>query len=202
MTQIHLQTPLLQSLAIGRDLPGRTWLKVEALQPSGSFKLRGVGFACRQYVERGARAFLASSGGNAGLAVAHAGRRLGVPVTVVVPESTSPRARTLIAAEGADVQVAGHDWAAAHARALELARGDAAYIHPFDDALLWRGHATVIDEVAASGVNPDAVVLSVGGGGLLCGAVEGLRRNGWGDVPILAVETVGADSLATALAAG
>ncbi|MEO1086314.1 MAG: pyridoxal-phosphate dependent enzyme, partial [Acidobacteriota bacterium] len=202
MTEIHIKTPLIQTLGLGRDLPGRVWLKLDALQPSGSFKLRGVGHACRRYREKGATAFLASSGGNAGLAVACAGRQLGVPVTVVVPETTSQRAMDLIASEGADVQVVGHDWMAAHTHALELARDDTAYIHPFDDPYLWEGHATVIDEVAQAGVKPNVVVLSVGGGGLLCGAIEGLRRNGWADTPILAVETVGADSLATALAAG
>ncbi|MEM1178017.1 MAG: pyridoxal-phosphate dependent enzyme [Acidobacteriota bacterium] len=202
MDAIHIKTPLIESLAIGKDLPGRVWLKMEALQPSGSFKLRGIGFACRRYAEDGATAFVSSSGGNAGLAVAHAGRRLGVPVTVVVPESTTERAKELIAAEGAQVKVIGRDWAAAHAHALELAGDRVAYVHPFDDPLIWEGHATLIDEVADSGVVPDAVVLSVGGGGLLCGVVEGLRRQGWGHVPVIAVETAGADSLAQSLAAG
>jgi L-serine/L-threonine ammonia-lyase len=60
----------------------------------------------------------------------------------------------------------------------------------------------MVDEVARAGVKPDAVVLSVGGGGLLCGVVEGLRRHGWGEVPVIAVETAGADSYAQSLAAG
>lgn len=59
-------------------------------------------------------------------------------------------------------------------------------------------HASVIDEILNAGIKPDAVVLSVGGGGLLCGVVEGLKRNHCGDVPILAVETKGADSFTTA----
>jgi hypothetical protein len=54
------------------------WLKLDALQPSGSFKLRGVGRACETHVARGARRFVSSSGGNAGLAVAYAGRLLDV----------------------------------------------------------------------------------------------------------------------------
>jgi L-serine/L-threonine ammonia-lyase len=60
----------------------------------------------------------------------------------------------------------------------------------------------MIDEVARAGVKPDAVVLSVGGGGLLCGVVEGLRRNGLENVPVVAIETAGADSFAQSLAAG
>jgi L-serine/L-threonine ammonia-lyase len=77
-----------------------------------------------------------------------------------------------------------------------------AFLHPFDNPLLWQGHATMVDEVAQAGLKPDAVVLSVGGGGLLCGVAEGLHRNGWGDVPILAVETEGAASYHAALKEG
>jgi len=60
----------------------------------------------------------------------------------------------------------------------------------------------MIDEVARAGVVPDAVVLSVGGGGLLCGVVQGMRRHGWDQVPLIAVETAGADSLSRSIAAG
>jgi len=60
----------------------------------------------------------------------------------------------------------------------------------------------MIDEVARAGVRPDVVVLSVGGGGLLCGVVEGLRRNGWPDVPVIAVETEGTDSFARSITSG
>jgi L-serine/L-threonine ammonia-lyase len=60
----------------------------------------------------------------------------------------------------------------------------------------------MMDEIDRAGFRPDAVVLSVGGGGLLCGVVEGLHRNGWGSVPVIAVETAGADAYARSLQAG
>ncbi len=66
------------------------WLKLDALQPSGSFQPRGVGRLCQHEVENGAREIFCASGGNAGIAAAYAGRALGVPVTIVVPETTSP----------------------------------------------------------------------------------------------------------------
>jgi L-serine/L-threonine ammonia-lyase len=183
--------------------PGQTvWLKMDALQPSGSFKLRGIGHACATYAQRGARRFVSSSGGNAGIAAAYAGRSLGLPVLVVVPETASARARELIEREGAQVMVHGASFQEANAMALSLLGEQDAFIHPFDDPLLWDGHASMIDEVARAGVRPDAVVLSVGGGGLLCGVVEGLRRNGLAGVPVVAVETAGADSYAQSLAAG
>ena len=202
-TPLHIATPLIESLAMAR--PGQSvWLKMEALQPAGSFKNRGVGHACSVYAARGARRFVSSSGGNAGIACAYAGRRLGIPVTVVVPETASSRAIELIRQQAAEVIVHGASFQEANEHAQSLLLPSDAFIHPFDDPLLWQGHAGMIDEVAAQlrGGRPDAVLLSVGGGGLLCGVVEGLRRNGWDDVPVIAVETAGAASLAAALAAG
>ncbi|MGJ9417344.1 pyridoxal-phosphate dependent enzyme [Massilia sp. CMS3.1] len=196
---LHIDTPLLASTAFPQR---RVWLKMEALQPSGSFKLRGIGHACATYAARGARRIVASSGGNAGLAAAYAGRELGLPVLVVVPETTSERARALLAREEAEVCVHGLSFQEANAHAQSLLGPQDAFIHPFDDPLLWEGHAGMIDEVARCSVRPDAVVLAVGGGGLLSGTVAGLRRQGWNEVPVFAVETVGADSYAQSLAAG
>lgn len=195
---LHIATPLLSSQATGRNV----WLKMEALQPAGSFKIRGIGLACETYYRQGATRFVSSSGGNAGLAVAWAGRHLGVPVTVVVPETTSQRAKELLQQEQAEVIVCGSSWQEANQHALSLLGAEDAFLHPFDDPLLWQGHATMIDEVAQSGVTPDAVILSVGGGGLLAGVVAGLQRNGWSDIPVFAVETHGAASFHAALAAG
>ena len=199
---LSINTPLLESLPLGQLNHTRVWLKMEAMQPSGSFKIRGVGHACEYHYAQGARRFISSSGGNAGLAVAWAGRQLGVPVIVVVPETTSDRARQLLAQEGAEVRVHGRVWAEANDLAQSLLTGSDAFIHPFDDPLLWQGHATMIDEVVAAGVRPDAVVLSVGGGGLLSGVGEGLLRNGLADVPVFAIETEGMASYHAALAAG
>ncbi|WP_252088579.1 pyridoxal-phosphate dependent enzyme [Pseudomonas sp. MWU13-3659] len=199
---LHIATPLIESRSLSLAAGRPVWLKLEALQPCGSFKLRGVGHACETHHARGARHFVSSSGGNAGLAVAYAGRKLGVPVTVVVPETTTERAKALLRLEDATVVVQGGSWQEANAHAQTLIGPGDAFIHPFDDPLLWQGHASMIDEVAAAGFKPDAVVLSVGGGGLLSGVVEGLERNGWHDVPVLAVETTGAASLHAAIAAG
>jgi len=199
-------TPLWDSEPLARALGVPVYLKMEALQPCGSFKIRGLGAVCAARVAAGARRLLCSSGGNAGLAVAYAGRRLGVPVTVVVPRSTTAWARERIAAEGAAVVEHGAAWAEAHAYALENMSEGTAYVHPFDDPEIWEGHAPMIDEAAVqlasyTGEPPGAVVVAVGGGGLLCGVLLGMQRVGWGAVPVLAVETTGAASLAAAMAA-
>jgi L-serine/L-threonine ammonia-lyase len=199
---LHIHTPLIESAPLSRAAGRSIWLKLEALQPPGSFKIRGIGTACEHYAQQGAKRFVSSSGGNAGLAVAYAGRLLGVPVTVVVPATTSERARELLQLERAQVIVHGASWQEANALAQSMLQNSDAFLHPFDNPLLWTGHASMIDEVAASGNKPDAVLLSVGGGGLLAGVMEGLARNGWGDVPVLAVETQGAASLHAAMQAG
>jgi L-serine/L-threonine ammonia-lyase len=175
---------------------------MENLQPTASFKLRGIGLLCQESVSEGARSLVSSSGGNAGLAAAYAGRKLGVPTTVFVPESTGAAARDRIAGEGAEVRVSGAVWDEAHEAALRHARATGArLVPPFDHPLIWRGNATLVDEVVEEMGLPDAVVLSVGGGGLLCGVVEGLRRLGGEGVPVVAVETAGTASLAASLAA-
>lgn len=202
MKHLHIETPLIESRPLTLHFGKTVWLKIEAMQPPGSFKIRGIGLACEEYVRRGAARFISSSGGNAGIAVAYAGRHLSVPVVVVVPETTSERAKALIRQEDAEVVIHGASWQESNAFALSMVEDTDAFLHPFDDPLLWQGHASLVDEVVASGVKPDVVVLSVGGGGLLCGVVEGLHRNGWGDVPVIAVETEGADSFAQSVRAG
>lgn len=199
---MHVETPLIESLPLSSAAGFQVLMKLEAVQPTGSFKARGVGHACVEYRRRGAKRFISSSGGNAGLAVAYCGRKLGMPVTVVVPKTTTARAKRLIEMERAEVIVHGDSWNEANAKALTLADPSSAFIHPFDDPLLWTGHATLVDELARQTDKPDAIVLSVGGGGLLCGVGEGLKRNGWNDVAIVAAETRGAHSYSEALAAG
>jgi L-serine/L-threonine ammonia-lyase len=199
---LHLDTPLIQSRRLSLLADKRIWLKFDALQPSGSFKLRGGGAACEEYKRQGKTRFVSSSGGNAGLAVAYAGRVLDIPVTVVIPDSTPVHAKNLLEQEGATVIVHGTAWAQANELAQSLLDDTTAFLHPFDNPLLWTGHATLIDEVVRAGTEFDAVVLSVGGGGLLSGIVEGLERNGLSHVPVIAIETEGANCLARALAAG
>lgn len=86
---LHVETPLIESRPLSARLAKNVWLKMDALQPSGSFKARGIGHACETYQRQGAARFVACSGGNPDLAVVYAGRQLGVPVLVVVPVTTT-----------------------------------------------------------------------------------------------------------------
>lgn len=190
---MHYKTPLLPFLRPDLSVLPHTFVKMESYQPSGSFKLRGIGAACAEYARRGKKHFYCPSGGNAGLAAAYAGRELGVPTTVVVPESSSAATINRIKAFEARVVQHGVDWNASDEWTLNAVANDpeGVLIHAFDDPLIWTGHATMIDECIADGIRPDLVVLSVGGGGLLLGVLEGLARNGLSECKVITAETPG-----------
>jgi len=203
MNPLHLVTPLWHSSSLSALTGAPVYLKMEALQPIGSFKIRGLGAACQGSWNEGARRFVCASGGNAGYAVAYAGRQLGVAVTIVVPKTTSTWMQDILRREGATVTVHGEAWDEANAHALQLAKNEnTAYLHAFDDPRVWQGHASIIHEIAETKIKPGTIVVSVGGGGLLCGLLQGLHQVGWKDVPVLAVETEGAASFAASVQAG
>ncbi len=199
---LHEVTPLWRSLPLERALGVPVQLKMEALQPGGSFKIRGIGRLCVNAVAQGYGSLVSSSGGNAGVATAYAGWRLGVPATVYVfagvPEAALARMREY----GAEVVHAGAGWQEAHeAASAAAAERGAYYVHPFDHPDIWAGHSTLVDEMAASGPLAETIVLAVGGGGLLAGVLDGLQRHGHTG-RVVAVETHGTASLHAALAAG
>jgi len=200
---LHTHTPVLYAPADYSRAARPLALKMDALQPCGSFKMRGIGLAAERARARGARELVCPSGGNAGFAAAHAGAQLRVPTTIVVPETTLADVRARIESIGATVIVHGAAWDESNELAQSIARArSAAYLHAFDHPDIWDGHATLIDECVADGFAFDAVACCVGGGGLLTGIVQGLQRNGLRQVPVIAVETEGAASYAAALNAG
>ncbi|XP_040433295.1 serine dehydratase-like [Cygnus olor] len=200
----HLVSPLLESLPLSRAAGTKVYMKLENVQPTGSFKIRGIGHFCQEAARKGCRHFVCSSGGNAGMAAAYAARKLGLPATVVVPSSTGPGTVRRLQELGATVEVCGKVWDEASRRALELADTPGwVSVHPFDHPLVWQGHASLVRELKDSlEAKPNAIVLAVGGGGLLAGVVAGLQQVGWPDVPIIAAETWGAHSFHAALEAG
>lgn len=157
--------------------------------------------------------FYSSSGGNAGLALVTAATSMGYASTVVVPTSTDADTIAKLRAAGAsDVIVHGDSWffADQHLRETVIPAAEATglkgvYIHPFDHPAVWAGASTMVEEMERQmpdRARPDAIVCSVGGGGLFSGIMQGLDRVGWGDggsVKVVAVETLGADSLAQSL---
>ena len=167
---LHVKTPLFYSKRLELSTGKFVHLKLEALQPSASFKLRGIGRLCQCYAADGFTQLVASSGGNAGISVAYCGMMLGMPTTVFIPSTSHQLFIDELKTYGAEVVVAGKVWDDAHAAALAyIQQHHAAYIPPFDHPMIWAGHATLIDEIVEAGLKPDVVVAAVGGGGLACG---------------------------------
>ena len=189
---LHVRTPLWRSLPISRAAGCPVSLKMEALQPDGSFKIRGIGRLCAQVVANGTRHLVSASGGNAGISTASAARELGVRATIFVFDGVPPTALERIRDQGAEVVQAGATWADANRAAIRAAEApDSFYVHPFDHPEIWTGHSTLVDEIVADGLRPSHMVLAVGGGGLLAGVLQGLDRHGLQDAQIIAVETEG-----------
>ncbi|NWI86072.1 SDSL protein, partial [Pitta sordida] len=200
----HVVSPVLESLPLSKAVGTKVLMKLENIQPAGSFKIRGIGHSCQEAARKGCHHFVCSSGGNAGLAAAYAAKKLGVPITVVIPSTSGPIPKLKLEELGAEVEVYGKAWDDANSRAQVLVKTEGwVSIHPFDDPLVWQGHSSLIRELKDSlETKPDAIVLAVGGGGLLAGVVAGLHQVGWQDVPIIAAETWGAHSFHEALKAG
>lgn len=158
MTTLHITTPLLEHRSLSARLGKQVWLKMESSQPSGSFKLRGIGVLCQRAVAQGATHLVCPSGGNAGFAAAVAGAALGVRTTILVPQTTHETVRQAIRAIGAELIVAGEVWDETNQAALRLCdQPGAVYIPPFDHPDIWDGNATLIDE-ATSQCQFDAVI--------------------------------------------
>jgi len=192
---LYSRTPLFRSHQLLKKAGLHVFYKMECYQPSGSFKIRGIEKLCRHFMEHGKTSFIIPSGGNAGYSLAFAGKQLGAAVKVIVPESTSSVLIEKIRTLDAEVEVHGKVWDDANGYAQTLvAEGGYTFIHPFDHPLLWQGHSSIIDECAELMPEPDKLVVAVGGGGLLSGIFEGMKRNGWNKATVVTAETEGAAS--------
>lgn len=170
-------TPFLHSQTLS-DLTGaEVWLKFENLQFTGSFKQRGAlnTLMMLSDAER-ARGVIAVSAGNHAQGVAYHAAQLGVPATIVMPNGTPTVKAARTRALGAEVLLLGEDFAQASAEVPRLieARGQT-FIHPFDDDRVIAGQGTVALEMLAVQPELDALVVSIGGGGLISGVAVAAR---------------------------
>jgi L-serine/L-threonine ammonia-lyase len=199
-TALHNKTPLFYAHELSLKLNKKIYFKMDCHQPTGSFKIRGVGKRCQEAAEQGYEHFVIASGGNAGLATAYAGWKMGIKTTVVVPTTTKEFMRAKLAALGATVKVFGEAWNDANVFAKSLVKKEKAiYIPPFDHPTIWAGNASVIDECDTQMAPPDAVIVAVGGGGYFCGVMEGVLKNNWKNTTVITAETDGAASMKKAL---
>jgi threonine dehydratase len=191
-----VRTPVLD--LTGADLPGPVQLKLEQTQHTGSFKARGA-FNTLLSQPVPAAGLVAASGGNHGAAVAFAAHHLGHPAHIFVPEMAGPAKIALIRRAGADLTVVPGDYSNAlqMAQAFEAETG-AMQIHAYDAPATVAGQGTCLREWEDQGLAADTVLIAVGGGGLIGGALAWLS----GRRKVVAVEPETSCALNAALAAG
>jgi threonine dehydratase len=200
IADVAVRTPLIRLRV--EDAPAEIYLKLECLQPIGSFKIRGATNAIRTAPEEARqRGLVTASAGNMAQGVAWAARELGLPATIAVPEH-APQAK-LDAIErlgGKVVKVPYDDWW----RAIVTSHVDGVdglFVHPVQDEAVMAGNGTIGLEILEDLPDPDAIVIPFGGGGLTVGiasAIRALRP----ETKIYTAEPATGAALAAALAAG
>ncbi|MGE0031091.1 MAG: threonine/serine dehydratase [Steroidobacteraceae bacterium] len=195
-----IRTPLVRLNVAGA--PADIWLKLENLQPIGSFKIRGAANAmARIPQETLARGVLTASAGNMAQGVAWCARERGVRCTVIAPDTASATKIAAIERLGGRVILVPFErwWQSFQDRAYPGVEGT--FIHAFDDLDVMAGNATIGLEILEDLPDVDAIVIPWGGGGLCCGIASAVRALNPG-CRILAAEVATAAPLAAAMAAG
>src|SRR5688572_7364388 len=172
-----VRSPCPESPALSELTGARIFCKQEHLQRTGSFKERGARNALAQLTPEAAqRGVIAASAGNHALGLAWHGRVLGVPVTVVMPRF-APLVKVARCRQfGATVVLHGDTFDEARSEAAQLAQeGALTYVHPFDDPHVIAGQGTLAFEILEQVPDVEAVLIPVGGGGLLAGMATVLR---------------------------
>jgi threonine dehydratase len=170
-----IRTPLVR-LQVD-DAPAEIYLKLENLQPIGSFKLRGAWNAMRalprEALERGV---LTASAGNMAQGVAYAARRFGVPCTVIAPENAPEAKERAVLRLGAEFHREPRErwWQTFQERTFPGLE-ERTFVHAFDDDLVMAGNGTIALEILEDLPDVDTVVVPFGGGGLASGIATGLR---------------------------
>ncbi|HXZ62713.1 MAG TPA: pyridoxal-phosphate dependent enzyme, partial [Acidimicrobiales bacterium] len=177
-------TPVVAAPQLGASVS----VKLETVQPTGSFKVRGgLAAVSATLAEEPGRSVVAASAGNHGLGVAFAASRLGARVTVVVPNGAS--AAKVAALQQFDVRLVlhGEEYGEAETHALALAAAEGSrYVSPYNDPDVIAGQSTLARELVEQVPNLGTVVVPCGGGGLLSGVILGLEGTG---VRVVGVES-------------
>lgn len=198
------RTPLIEVQAVAeRPTDARLWLKLECLQVTGSFKMRGAtNKALSMPPEVLKNGIVTASGGNHGLATAEAARRAGVPAKIFVPITVAPLKLEKLKRLGADVKVVGSIWNETNEYALEYARSTGgAYFHPFADPAVVAGQGTLALEILEQNPELDTLLIAIGGGGLITGmavALKALKPS----IRVIGIEPVGCPTFHASIAAG
>jgi threonine dehydratase len=166
-----IHTPLVHSPTLSRRFGGDIYLKLENLQKTGAFKIRGASFKMLKLLPKieAQEGVVAASAGNHAQGVALAAKNAGIPATIVMPEWVSITKQEATRAYGGKVVIFGRSVAESLKEAKRLSRKGMAFIHPYDDNDIITGQGTVGLEIFETIKNPDLIVVPVGGGGFISG---------------------------------
>ncbi|MEO6927904.1 MAG: threonine ammonia-lyase [Casimicrobiaceae bacterium] len=197
------ESPCVESIPLSQLTGAHIYCKLDYLQRTGSFKERGARNALLKLDEpRRRKGVIAASAGNHALGIAYHASLLDIPVTVVMPQFAALIKVTNCRQLGANVILHGADLSEARIKAEELAQERGlTFIHPFDNADVVAGQGTMALEILEQAPDLDAIVVPVGGGGLLAGIGTVMKRNR-PQVTIIGVEPEHAACLTAGLAAG
>ncbi len=171
-----IHTPLVHSPTFSKMAGAQVYLKLENLQKTGSFKLRGASYKVAvRTSEIGPAGVVAASAGNHAQGVALAARRAGFPAVIVMPEWASITKQKATEAYGGEVLLEGHSIGESIEKAQELASQGRTFIHPFDDPDIICGQGTIGLEILQDLPEPYAIVVPVGGGGLVSGIAVAVK---------------------------
>jgi threonine dehydratase len=196
-------TPCPHSTALSELLVCDVYCKLDFLQRTGSFKERGARNALLQLSpEQRQRGVIAASAGNHALALAYHGKLLNVPVTVVMPRFAPLIKQVNCSRFGASVVLQGDSFGEAKSRADELQRQRGlTYIHGYDDPAIIAGQGTAGLEILEQVSSPDAIIVPIGGGGLIAGVATAIKHQN-PQITIIGVEPAASASFTASLAAG
>lgn len=202
LKRVILHTPLIYSHTLSRGSARQVFLKLENLQTTGSFKLRGAMNRLMLLKGRGeGRGVVAASAGNHAQGVAFAAAHLGIPATIVMPQGASISKQLSTRGYGAELVLHGQDLPQALEQAQALAAAGYVFIHPYDDPEVMAGQGTLGLEILEDLPGVDTVVLPVGGGGLAAGTALALKESRPG-IRVIGVQAAQMPSLAVALEQG
>src|SRR5205085_4046137 len=183
-------TPLIHSTTLSRETGYDVWLKAEMFQRTGSYKLRGPCNKLPQLSEQERRrGVICSSAGNHAQGVALAAKMHEVPATVVMAANATPAKIAATKAYGADVVLHGTIWDEANSEAMRIMHDRGlTFIHPFNDLQLIAGQGTLGLEILEDAPDAAAIVVPIGGGGLISGVTTAVKGR-TPDIRIIGVES-------------
>ncbi len=171
-----IKTPLVYSPTFSRMVNADVFLKLENLQKTGSFKIRGAAHKLLvRKDEIGLNGVVTASAGNHAQGVALATKLAGIPATIVMPEWTSISKQEATANYGGDVIIYGASVEESLKKAKTLARKQKTFIHPFDDPDIIHGQGTIALEIFEDLPDTDLIMVPIGGGGLISGIATASR---------------------------